>query len=96
MTDFFRRLATRWVVVVIIPVFAVYLLYDMNRIREGTKELVPHRYRPYVYARLGQVDLLLSAFARGQITVAVRGGEHAAGPADGGRVGSAGGSRARR
>lgn len=71
MTDFFRRLATRWVVVVIIPVFAVYLLYDMNRIREGTKELVPHRHRPYVYARLGQVDRLLSAFARGQITVAL-------------------------
>jgi len=56
---------------VIIPVFTVYLLYDMNRIREGAKDLVPHRYRPYVYSRLGQVDRLLSAFARGQITVAL-------------------------
>ena len=56
---------------VIIPVFAVYLLYDMNHIREGTKDLVPLRSRPYVYSRLGQVDRLLSAFARGQITVAL-------------------------
>jgi predicted PurR-regulated permease PerM len=56
---------------VIIPVFAVYLLYDMNHIREGTKGLVPLRSRPYVYSRLGQVDHLLSAFARGQITVAL-------------------------
>jgi predicted PurR-regulated permease PerM len=56
---------------VIIPVFAVYLLFDMNHIREGSKDLVPLRSRPYVYSRLGQVDRLLSAFARGQITVAL-------------------------
>lgn len=56
---------------VIIPVFAVYLLFDMNRIRDGSKDLVPHRYRPYVYSRLTEVDRLLSAFARGQITVSL-------------------------
>lgn len=56
---------------VIIPVFAFYLLYDMNRIREGVKDLVPLRYRPYVYSRMGEVDRLLSAFVRGQLTVAV-------------------------
>lgn len=55
----------------VIPVFTAYLLYDMNRIREGLKELVPHRYRPYVYTRFAQIDRLLSAFARGQITVAL-------------------------
>lgn len=54
---------------VVIPVFAVYLLYDMNRIREGIKELVPHRFRSYVYSRVADVDRLLSAFARGQVTV---------------------------
>ena len=54
---------------VIIPVFAVYLMFDMNRIRAGAAELVPPRHRPYMYARLRQVDGLLSAFARGQITV---------------------------
>ena len=56
---------------VIIPVFAFYLLYDMNRIQEGLKDLVPLRYRPYVYSRMGEVDRLLSAFVRGQLTVAV-------------------------
>jgi predicted PurR-regulated permease PerM len=55
--------------VVIVPVFTVYLLYDMNRIKEGISELVPHRLRPYVFSRFGQVDRLLSAFVRGQITV---------------------------
>lgn len=54
---------------VVVPVFAVYLLYDMNHINAGVKELVPHRHRPYVYSRFAEVDRLLSAFARGQITV---------------------------
>jgi len=53
----------------IVPVFTLYLLYDMNRIKEGTRELVPHRLRPYVFSRFVQVDGLLSAFVRGQITV---------------------------
>jgi len=56
---------------VIIPVFAFYLLYDMNRIREGMSDLVPLRYRPYVYSRMGEVDRLLSAFVRGQLMVAL-------------------------
>jgi predicted PurR-regulated permease PerM len=55
--------------VMIVPIFAVYLLYDMNRIRTGAAELVPLRYRTYVYSRLRQIDQLLSAFARGQLTV---------------------------
>ena len=55
--------------VFIIPVFVFYLLYDMNKIRTGVRELVPSRYQPYLSSRLGQVDHLLSAFARGQITV---------------------------
>lgn len=54
---------------VIVPVFTLYLLYDMNRIKEGVRELVPHRLRSYVFSRFGQVDRLLSAFVRGQITV---------------------------
>jgi predicted PurR-regulated permease PerM len=53
----------------IIPIFAVYLLYDMNHIRDGAKELVPLRFRDYVYSRGRAIDRLLSAFARGQITV---------------------------
>jgi predicted PurR-regulated permease PerM len=54
---------------IIVPVFAVYLLYDMNRITAGLAELVPHRYRAYVYSRARAVDGLLSAFVRGQLTV---------------------------
>lgn len=53
----------------VIPVFAIYLLYDMNDIREGAKQLVPDRHRPYVFSRLAEVGRLLSAFARGQIAV---------------------------
>ena len=53
----------------VVPVFAVYLLYDMNRIASGAKDLVPNRWRPYVYSRFAQVDRLLSAFVRGQLTV---------------------------
>jgi predicted PurR-regulated permease PerM len=54
---------------IIVPVFAVYLLYDMNRITAGLAELVPHRFREYVYSRARAVDSLLSAFLRGQLTV---------------------------
>ncbi len=53
----------------VIPIFAAYLLYDMNRIREGVKQLVPPRYRDYVLARTRAVDALLAAFVRGQVTV---------------------------
>lgn len=55
----------------IIPVFTVYLLFDMNRIQAGMRELVPHRLRGYVYSRSGEVDKLLSAFVRGQVSVAL-------------------------
>lgn len=55
----------------IIPVFAFYLLYDMNRISEGMKDLVPGRFRDYVYSRMGEVDRLLSAFVRGQLIVSL-------------------------
>jgi predicted PurR-regulated permease PerM len=54
---------------IVIPVFTVYLLFDMNRITEGVAQLVPYRLRSYLYSRWAQVDRLLSAFVRGQITV---------------------------
>jgi predicted PurR-regulated permease PerM len=54
---------------VIIPVFAIYLLFDMNRIQAGLAELVPHRFRGYVYSRARAVDALLAGFVRGQLTV---------------------------
>jgi predicted PurR-regulated permease PerM len=54
---------------VVIPVFTVYLLYDMNHIREGAGELVPPRFRDYVFSRGHRVERLLAAFVRGQVTV---------------------------
>lgn len=53
----------------VIPVFTLYLLHDMNRIREGIGSLVPERYREYAYSRAEAVGRLLSAFVRGQLTV---------------------------
>ena len=51
----------------VIPVFTLYLLHDMNHIQRGLAELVPPRHRPYVYSRMGEVDRRLSAFARGLV-----------------------------
>jgi predicted PurR-regulated permease PerM len=55
--------------VLVVPVFTAYLLFDMNRISLGIKDLVPYRFRPYVYSRFKEVDRLLAAFVRGQLTV---------------------------
>src|SRR5205814_572385 len=54
---------------VVVPVFTVYLLHDMNHIQPALAELVPPRQRPYVYSRMAEVDRRLSAFARGLVTV---------------------------
>ena len=54
---------------VVIPVFTLYLLHDMNGLQRGLAELVPPRHRPYVYTRMAEVDARLSAFARGLVTV---------------------------
>jgi len=53
----------------VIPVFTLYLLHDMNHIQSGLAELVPPRHRPYVYSRMAEVDDRLSAFARGLMTL---------------------------
>lgn len=53
----------------VVPVFAGYLLYDMNRIRAGVAGYIPPRIRPWLVERLHEVDVLLAAFVRGQITV---------------------------
>ncbi len=53
----------------VVPVFAGYLLYDMNRIRVGVVGFIPLGIRPWLLDRLRRVDVLLAAFVRGQITV---------------------------
>lgn len=60
-----------WVLnLIVIPVVAIYLLYDMNHIKEGLKALVPPRFRDYLFSRGRKVDGLIAAFVRGQVTVA--------------------------
>ena len=49
----------------VIPVFMLYLLHDMERIQAGIAELVPPHHRDLVFARMREVDGRLSAFARG-------------------------------
>lgn len=53
----------------VVPVFAGYLLYDMNRIRKGVVGYIPPRARPWLVGRLLKVETLLAAFVRGQVTV---------------------------
>ncbi|MES1176511.1 MAG: AI-2E family transporter [Myxococcales bacterium] len=55
--------------VLIVPVLAVYLLNDFDRITEGVRELLPTRYRERVTRYAREVDFALSQFIRGQLTV---------------------------
>ncbi|MBL4687357.1 MAG: AI-2E family transporter [Nannocystaceae bacterium] len=54
---------------VMIPVFAAYLLYDFDRMTAGIGDLVPGRYRGYVVEVAGEVDAILGDFVRGQLLV---------------------------
>jgi predicted PurR-regulated permease PerM len=53
----------------IVPVLAVYLLYDFDRIIAGVRDLIPLRYRDHVLEIATEVDGVLSQFVRGQLTV---------------------------
>jgi predicted PurR-regulated permease PerM len=53
----------------IVPVLAVYMLVDFDRITEGVRELLPARYRERVTRYAREVDVVLSQFIRGQLTV---------------------------
>jgi predicted PurR-regulated permease PerM len=53
----------------IVPILAVYLLYDFDRMITGIRDLVPVRYRPTVVSYAREVDGVLSQFMRGQLTV---------------------------
>ncbi len=53
----------------IVPVFGIFLLFDMNHIKDGAVDWVPPRHRDYVATRLAQVDTVLGAFVRGLVTV---------------------------
>lgn len=54
---------------VIVPVFAFYLLYDFDRMIAAIRDLVPPGWRPFVVDVAGEVDAVLGEFVRGQLTV---------------------------
>jgi predicted PurR-regulated permease PerM len=55
--------------VIIVPVLAIYLLNDFDRITAGVRELLPNRYRERVTRYAREVDFALTQFIRGQLTV---------------------------
>lgn len=55
--------------VLIVPVFAFYLLHDFDRMTLGLRDLVPFRYRPFVVDVAREIDQVLGQFVRGQLLV---------------------------
>ncbi len=53
-----------------IPVFAFYLLRDFDHIVAQIKALLPQAYREPIAARFREIDGTMSSFVRGQLTVA--------------------------
>lgn len=56
---------------ILVPVFAFYLLRDFDTILEGLRKLVPERRRTIVVDVARDIDRVLSAWFRGQLTVMV-------------------------
>jgi predicted PurR-regulated permease PerM len=56
---------------VLVPVFAFYLLRDFDKILEGLRKLIPERRRTFVVDVARDIDRVLSAWFRGQLTVMV-------------------------
>jgi predicted PurR-regulated permease PerM len=53
----------------VVPVFAFYLLDDFDRIKLAVRDLVPWRYRAQVVELATEVDHVLGQFVRGQLLV---------------------------
>jgi predicted PurR-regulated permease PerM len=54
---------------IVIPVFAFYLLYDFDRMMAALADLVPVYWRPFVVDTAREVDGVLGQFIRGQLIV---------------------------
>jgi predicted PurR-regulated permease PerM len=57
------------VAALIVPVFAIYLLYDFDRLTAAIRDLTPNRYRPVVVGYAREIDLALGQFIRGQLLI---------------------------
>lgn len=53
----------------IIPVYLFYLLFDLPRLKTFVESFIPRRYRPAYSDKLAEVDMVLSGFVRGQLSV---------------------------
>lgn len=53
----------------IVPILAVYLLNDFDRLTTQARELIPPRWQPTVVSYATEIDKVLSQFMRGQVTV---------------------------
>ncbi len=53
----------------IIPVFAFYLLHDWDRMVTKIRQLIPWRIRPHVVDIANEIDDILGQFVRGQLLV---------------------------
>lgn len=51
------------------PVFLFYILKDFPRIRTAIKDVIPPRHLDVVQVKISEIDRVLSAFVRGQLTV---------------------------
>lgn len=58
-----------FVAALIVPVFAMYLLNDFDRIVAGVHDLIPLRHRDRITSYAREIDVALSQFMRGQVTV---------------------------
>ena len=57
--------------VALVPIIAYYLLVEFQDIRGGISDLIPPYVREPVMTKLQEIDKILSAFVRGQITIAL-------------------------
>ena len=57
------------VAALVVPVLSIYLLNDFDRITAAVRSHLPRRYRRVVLEYAQEIDLALSHFVRGQLTV---------------------------
>ena len=56
--------------IVVVPVFVYYLLVDRREVHATLESLIPAQARPAVQHRVDQIDKVLRAWLKGQLTVA--------------------------
>lgn len=63
-------LVSGFATLVMVPIFAFYLLRDFDDVIARIQGLIPRRYRGSILARIDEIDVAMNSFIRGQIIVA--------------------------